>query len=73
MKKHWTELSKSPHYVHEMRREFMLEHQRADEILISKEGIPLKAIYYSPELPGYGSLRTDEWRELVLPELKDIK
>lgn len=73
MAKHWTELSKTPHYVHQMRKDFLLEHRDADQIVISKEGIPLQAIYFSPEMPGYGKPRPEESRELIKPDLIDIE
>lgn len=72
-KKHWTEMAESPHYVHEMRIAFLKEHERADQILMSNDGIPLQAIYFSPELPGYGKTYEDEPRGKLNPPMKDVK
>ena len=70
--KHWTELSsEAGNVVYKFRELFLREHQRADEILMSKEGIPLKAVYYSCELPGYGKPITDV-PVLNQPILKDV-
>ena len=71
-KKPWTDLSReAKNEVAKLRRLFLEEHKNANEILMSPEGIPLKAIYFSPELPGYGKTYTDVW--MPRPVTKDVK
>lgn len=72
MAKHWTELSgPAKHEVIKMRHAFLLEHQKADQIICSPEGIPLQAIYFTPEMPDYGKTYTDV--PMMLPPRKDVK
>lgn len=72
MSKHWTELSReAKNEIRKFRELFLREHEKADEILMSPTGIPLKAIYFSPELPGYGKT----YDEVPMPkrEMKDVE
>jgi len=70
-KKHWTELENPTHEVRKARYLFLKEHERADQIVCSKEGIPLQAIYFSPEMPDYGKLYLDV--PMPKSEVKDVK
>jgi len=55
MKKHWTELTREcNHEVSKLRRAFLEEHKMADQIITNFNGVPYQAIYFTPELPGYG-------------------
>ena len=55
MAKHWTQITReAKHFVSESRRLFLLEHQKADQIVVNNDGVPVQAIYFSAELPGYG-------------------
>jgi hypothetical protein len=50
MKQHWTRLTKIVgHKILPFRRLFLRHHRNADEIVISNEGVPVMAIYYSCE------------------------
>lgn len=42
-----------------MRHAFLLEHQKADQIVCNNNGVPLQAIYFTPEMPGYGKTYDD--------------
>jgi hypothetical protein len=71
MAKHWTELThECGHEVAKLRYRFLEEHKKADEIVMNKEGVPLQAIYFTPEMPGYGKTYDDV--PMLLPERKDV-
>lgn len=71
-KKHWTEMSReNKHEIQKMRFAFLKEHARADQIVVSHEGVPLQAIYFTPEMPGYGETCTDV--PFALPPTKEVK
>ena len=71
MAKHWTEITREcNHEVSKLRHAFLLEHQRADQIVCNNDGIPLQAIYFTPEMPGYGETRTDV--PMLLPRAKEV-
>lgn len=68
MKKHWTELTKEcDHEVSKMRHAFLLEHQKADQIVCNNNGVPLQAIYFTPEMPGY--VKTYDEVKMFLPHV----
>lgn len=70
--KRWTELtSEVGHEIQRLRHAFLAEHVNADQIVCSKEGIPLQAIYFTPEMPGYGKTRADV--PMIVPPRKDVK
>lgn len=70
--KHWTELTKEcNHEVAKFRTAFLLEHQKADQIMMNNNGVPYQAIYFTPEMPGYGKTYDDVYS--MLPPAKLVK
>ncbi len=47
-----------------------MEHQRADQIVCNNAGVPIQAIYFTPEMPGYGKTRDDV--PMSLPHRRDV-
>lgn len=70
--KHWTKFENPMHFVYKQREQFLKEHESADQIVMSHEGIPIQAIYNSPECPHYGKPYTEEKRGLIPLPKKDV-
>jgi hypothetical protein len=71
MKKHWTELTKEcSHEVAKLRLAFLLEHQKADQIVCNNNGVPYQAIYFTPEMPDYG--KTYDEVPMLRPPIKNV-
>ena len=52
MKKSWSELSReASHEVLKLRFLFLEEHKNANQIMFNNDGVPLQAIYFTPEMP----------------------
>lgn len=71
MKKRWTTLSSEcDHEVARLRAAFLKEHENACQIVMSETGVPLQAIYRSPECPGFGEI--DERVAGYLPQAREV-
>lgn len=57
MARSWCDLSREcSHEVAKLRRAFLKEHERADQIVVNENGVPFQAIYFTPEMPGFADV-----------------
>ncbi len=70
--RHWTKLENPLHHVYKLREQFLKEHAEADQIVVSNEGIPIQAIYNSPECPIYGKPEIEEKRGMIALPKKEV-